>query len=581
MKEKNFLYESEKFTDLRDMVEKTTKKFGDGVAFVEKKVTDGKVSYRDITFNETKEDINALGTALISLGLKDKKIAIIAPDRYEWGITYLAVVNGVGVIVPLDRSLLKNEISNLLKRSESDAIFFDKKYADTIKEIKEENKDLKVQYYINLDAEEDNEFLSYKKLLENGRKLLKESSEYAQIYANADIDPNEMRILLYTSGTTSLSKAVMLTHGNITSELYALIAVLDSDPKDTYLLFLPLHHALGAISLLFLYIKGTKTVFCDGLRHIQENMKEYNVTVLVTVPLLADNLYKKIMKQVEKQGKTKKVMFARKLGSFLMKFGIDIRRKLFKEIIDNLGGLRIIVCGAAALDKEVSKALNEMGITVVQGYGLTETSPVICVEPDQYIRYGSVGFPVKDVEVEIDNPNEKGIGEIKARGPVVMKGYYQDEEATKETIKDGWIYTGDLGYKDKDGYFYITGRKKYVIVLKNGKNIYPEELEQLISKLPYVDECMVFGFPKDDDLIVSVKIVYNKEYIENNYKDITKEELEKIIWEDIKKINTDLPGYKHMKKLIISDEPMVKTTTQKIKRFIEIEKIIKELENKD
>ncbi len=580
MKEKNFLYESEKYTDLRDMVEKTTKKFGDGVAFVEKIVTDDKVTYRDITFNETKEDIDALGTALISLGLENKKIAIIAPDRYEWGITYLAVVNGVGVIVPLDRSLLKNEIESLLKRSEADAIIFDKKYEDNIRQIKQENKDICVQYYIDLDTKEDGEFLSYKKLLETGKKLVKENSEFFEKYKNAIIDPDEMRILLYTSGTTSLSKAVMLTHRNIVSELYSLVAVLDSGPKDTYLLFLPLHHTLGAISLLFLYVKGTKTVFCDGLRHIQENMKEYNVTVLVTVPLLADNLYKKIMQQVEKQGKTKKVMFGRKLGNFLMKFGIDIRRKLFKEIIDNIGGLRIIVCGAAALDKEISKALNEMGILVVQGYGLTETSPVICVEPDKYVRYGSVGIPIKDVEVEIDNPNEKGIGEIKARGPVVMKGYYQDEEATKETIKDGWIYTGDLGYKDKDGYFYITGRKKYVIVLKNGKNVYPEELEHLISKLPYVDECMVFGFPNGDDVILSVKIVYNKEFVENNYPDKTKEELKNIIWEDIKQINTELPGYKHMKKLIISDEPMVKTTTQKIKRFIEIEKTIKELEQK-
>ena len=580
MKEKNFLYESEKYTDLRDMVEKTTKKFGDGVAFVEKIVTDDKVSYRDITFNETKEDIDALGTALISLGLENKKIAIIAPDRYEWGITYLAVVNGVGVIVPLDRSLLKNEIESLLKRSEADAIIFDKKYEDNIRQIKQENKDICVQYYIDLDTKEDGEFLSYKKLLETGKKLVKEDSESFKKYKNAIIDPDEMRILLYTSGTTSLSKAVMLTHRNIVSELYSLVAVLDSGPKDTYLLFLPLHHTLGAISLLFLYVKGTRTVFCDGLRHIQENMKEYNVTVLVTVPLLAENLYKKIMQQVEKQGKTKKVMFGRKLGNFLMKFGIDIRRKLFKEIIDNIGGLRIIVCGAAALDKEISKALNEMGILVVQGYGLTETSPVICVEPDKYVRYGSIGFPIKDVEVEIDNPNEKGIGEIKARGPVVMKGYYQDEETTKETIRDGWIYTGDLGYKDKDGYFYITGRKKYVIVLKNGKNVYPEELEQLISKLPYVDECMVFGFPNGDDVILSVKIVYNKEFVENNYPDKTKEELKNIIWEDIKQINTELPGYKHMKKLIISDEPMVKTTTQKIKRFIEIEKIVKDLQQK-
>ena len=274
-------------------------------------------------------------------------------------------------------------------------------------------------------------------------------------------------------------------------------------------------------------------------------------------------------------------MFARKLGNFFLKFGIDIRRKLFKEVIDNLGGLRVIVCGAAALDKEVSKGLNEMGIETVQGYGLTETSPVITVENDKNIRYGSSGYPLLDVEVEIENPDEKGIGEIKTKGPHVMLGYYKMEEETKEVLKDdGWFYTGDLGYIDKDGYLFITGRKKYVIVLKNGKNIYPEELEKLIDKLPYVSENIVFGLPKDDDLLVTAKIVYNKDYVKEAYKDITKEELNDMIWKDIKKINSNLSTYKYIKKIIVTDEPMIKTTTAKIKKIAEIEKTIKELEEK-
>ena len=391
-----------------------------------------------------------------------------------------------------------------------------------------------------------------------------------------------MSILLYTSGTTSMSKAVMLCHENIVSELYGLESVLKLyTGKDRYLEFLPLHHTLGTIVMIFVYATGGETAFCEGLRHIQENMKEYKASIFIAVPLLIENIYKKVMKQIEKQGKLKKVMFARKLGNFFLKFGIDIRRKLFKEVIDNLGGLRVIVCGAAALDKEVSKGLNEMGIETVQGYGLTETSPVITVENDKNIRYGSSGYPLLDVEVEIENPDEKGIGEIKTKGPHVMLGYYKMEEETKEVLKDdGWFYTGDLGYIDKDGYLFITGRKKYVIVLKNGKNIYPEELEKLIDKLPYVSENIVFGLPKDDDLLVTAKIVYNKDYVKEAYKDITKEELNDMIWKDIKKINSNLSTYKYIKKIIVTDEPMIKTTTAKIKKIAEIEKTIKELEEK-
>ena len=280
----------------------------------------------------------------------------------------------------------------------------------------------------------------------------------------------------------------------------------------------------------------------------------------------------------KKVGKLKKVEFGRKLCNFLLKFGIDIRRKVFKEIIDNLGGLRVVISGAASLDKEVAKAFNEMGIELVQGYGLTETSPVITVENDKYVKYGSVGFPLIDVEVKIEDPDENGIGEIKTKGPIVMLGYYEMEEETKEVLTDdGWFYTGDLGYIDDEGYLFVTGRKKYVIVLKNGKNIYPEELENLINKLPYVSECIVFGYPKDDDLVVTAKIVYNKEYVEDVMNGITKEELEKIIWQDIKKINSTLSTFKHIKKIVVTDEPMIKTTTAKIKKLAEIEKTIKEI----
>ena len=580
MSSKNCLYNDvKKYRDLREVVNDAVDKFPEKTAFIEK-IKDGEnVTYRNISYKEFKEEIDGLASSLISLGLKDKKIAILSQNRYEWIESYFTIVNGVGVVVPLDRSLPKDEVVSLLRRSKVDAIIFDGKYKDIMKEIKDTDKENNVKYYICIDKEESDDFISYDKLIEKGKQYVKENSDYYKKYVNAEIDPKEMRMLLYTSGTTSMSKAVMLCHENIVTELYGLESVLKLYPeKDRYLEFLPLHHTLGTIVMIFIFATGGETAFCEGLRHIQENIIEYKPTIFVAVPLLIENIYKKIMKQVEKKGKLKKVEFGRKLCNFLLKFGIDIRRKVFKEIIDNLGGLRVVISGAASLDKEVAKAFNEMGIELVQGYGLTETSPVITVENDKYVKYGSVGFPLIDVEVKIEDPDENGIGEIKTKGPIVMLGYYEMEEETKEVLTDdGWFYTGDLGYIDDEGYLFVTGRKKYVIVLKNGKNIYPEELENLINKLPYVSECIVFGYPKDDDLVVTAKIVYNKEYVEDVMNGITKEELEKIIWQDIKKINSTLSTFKHIKKIVVTDEPMIKTTTAKIKKLAEIEKTIKEI----
>ena len=306
-------------------------------------------------------------------------------------------------------------------------------------------------------------------------------------------------------------------------------------------------------------------------------MKEYKVSVFVCVPLILEAMHKRILLEVKKQGKEKTINRAKKLSNALLKVGIDVRKKLFKQLLDKLGGsMRFVVSGAAAIDKQVAEDFNSWGILTIQGYGLTETSPVLCAENEKCLKLGSVGIPLIDVEVKIDNPNEKGIGEIIAKGPNVMLGYYKNEEATKNSLIDGWYHTGDLGYIDRSGYLFITGRKKNVIVLKNGKNIYPEEIEVLINNLPYVTEALVFGYPKGDDLILSAKIVYDEHYVKNNFKDLSKEEFEEKVWNDIKEINTTVPKYKHVKKIIVTDEPMIKTTTAKIKRFEEIEKIIKE-----
>ena len=569
---KNKLYDATEFENIRDILNNSIAKYPSNIAFTIKNKENKEVKYRDITYKEFGDEINYLGTAFLRLGFNGKNVAVISKNRYEWALTYYAVLDGVGRIIPLDKGLPEQEIELSLIRSKADVIVFEESYTDIILNIMKNNK-TQLKEYICMDNVEENRFKKMNELLLLGKQeILNGNNEYL----NAEIDNNAISIVLFTSGTTSLAKAVMLSHKNIASNIYALTSAEKIYDTDVNIAFLPFHHTFGSTGLTFFLSCGAKNVFCDGLRHIAQNLKEYKVSVFVCVPLILEAMHKKIMQEIEKQGKTKKVKFAMKISNFLLKFGIDIRRKIFKDVLNNLGGnLRFVVSGAAAIDKNVAKDFNAFGILTVQGYGLTETSPVLCAEYAKSIRYGSVGFPVCNVEVKIDNPNEKGIGEVIAKGPNVMAGYYENEEATNETLIDGWFHSGDLGYIDKDGYVFITGRKKNVIVLKNGKNVYPEELEVLINNLTYVEESMVFGMPKDDDLVLSAKIVYNKDYIKDTYPNITKEELEKIIWEDIKAINKTLTNYKHIKNIIITDEPMIKTTTAKIKRFQEIEAITK------
>ena len=572
MKSKNMLYEAKEFKNLREIIQNSIEKYSDNNAFIIKNKQGSSKKYTNITYKQFGLDIDSLGSSLVKRGLKGKRIAVISPNRYEWMVSYLATINGTGIVVPLDKGLPDKEIESLLQRSYADAVIFDGKYVDVMKEI-EKNKTTNVTHFICMD--EDDYFISLHELIKEGRNLL--DNEYEK-FIKAEINNEEMSVILFTSGTTSSSKAVMLSHKNIASNIYALHMAEKIYDTDVNLAFLPFHHTFGCTGLLLFLSCGATNTFCDGIRYIQTNLKEYKVSTFVCVPLLLEAMYKKIMNEVEKQGKTKLIKIVIPISNFLLKFGIDIRRKLFKDIINQLGGnIRFVVSGASGIDKKVAKVFNDFGILTVQGYGLTETSPVLTAENEKCIRYGSIGFPMANVEIKIDNPNEEGIGEIVAKGPNVMLGYYENEEATNEVIEidengDRWFHTGDLAYMDKDGYIFIAGRKKNVIVLKNGKNIYPEELELLINNLPYVAESMVFGMPKDDDLVVSVKIVYNKEYKEEN--NLSEEELKDKIWKDIKEINKDLPNYQHIKNLIITDEPMIKTTTAKVKRFAEIEKIV-------
>lgn len=571
MKSKNKLYEAREYQNIREVIQDAVNKYPDNKAFILKNKVDGKVEYKNITYTEFQEDVNALGTAFIKKGLQGKRVAVISKNRYEWIVAYLATVNGTGIVVPLDKGLPANEIESSLQRSYADAIVFSSDYIDVMKEIKS-NNNTKVTQFICMDKTD--EFASMTDLIEDGKGLLADGNRE---FLDAEIDNEKMSIILFTSGTTSQSKAVMLSHKNIASNIYALNMAEKILSTDVNMAFLPFHHTFGSTGILLFLNNGATNVFCDGIRYIQKNLVEYKVSVFVCVPLLLESMYKKIVREIEKQGKTKLINIAIPISNFLYKLGINVKGKIFKDILNSLGGnLRFVVSGASAIDKKVAKGFNDFGILTVQGYGLTETSPVLTAENENNIRYGSIGYPLENVEVKINNPNEKGIGELIAKGPNVMLGYYENEEATKEVLKDGWFYTGDLGYMDKDGYIFITGREKNVIVLKNGKNIYPEELETLINQLPYVSESMVFGMPKGEDLVVSVKIVYNEEYVEEKFKGISEEDLYAMIWNDIKSINKGLTNYKHMKKLIVSNKEMIKTTTAKIKRFEEIRNIIGE-----
>ena len=558
---------AKEYRDIREILQDSVKNYPDNSAFIIKHKDGKNVDYEKITYKRFMDEINFLGTALIDLGLKDTKVAIIGKNRYEWMVAHFAVINGTGISVPLDKGLPAGEIENSLIMSGCETIVFEKDYLDTIKEIKNKNT-TNLKKFICMDDIEDESVLTIKTLLNKGKTLLENGDKR---FLKAEIDNEKLSILVFTSGTTSASKGVMLSHKNIASNIYGLDSFEKIYPTDVNMAFLPFHHTFGSTGLLYLLHHGATNVFCDGIRHIQENLKEYKVTMFICVPLIIEAMYKKIMTQVEKQGQTKKVKFGIKLTRFLLKFGIDIRRKVFKQIIDNLGGsLRFIISGASGIDRKVAEAFNDFGFLTVQGYGLTETSPVLFAENENNIKYGSVGLPLINVEAKIENKNEDGIGEIVAKGPNVMLGYYENKEETDKVLKDGWFYTGDLGYFDKDGFLFITGRKKNVIVLKNGKNIYPEEIEQVISNLSYVAENMVYGKEKDDDLLLSAKIVYNKEYMDEKYPGKTEEEIKEIIWKDIKEINKTMPQYKHVKNIVVTDKPMIKTTTAKIKRFEEM-----------
>ena len=574
-KAKNMLYEAKEFKNIKEIIYNSAKKYSKKIAFVVKHQEKKKVNYENITYEKLLKDINNFGTALYNKGLNKKRVAIIGKNRYEWVISHLANLLGGIVSVPLDKDLQYDELENSIIRSKAECIIFDEKLTDKIKKIKEENN-TNLTNYICMSKIEG--FESVEELVKQGEVLIEKGNTE---YVDAKIDENIMNILLFTSGTTSKSKAVMLSQRNIASNIYAMQCVEDIRSTDTNIAFLPFHHIFGSTCLIMMLACGVKTVFPDGLRYIKQNLKEYKVTLFVGVPVLVEAIYKTIMKEIDKQGKTKIINIATKISNILLKLHVDIRRKIFKQIIDALGGeLRLIISGGAPADPKISKGFNDMGIKTLQGYGLSETSPVIAAENAKMIKNGTVGIPMINDIIEIVNKDQNGIGEIRVKGPNVMLGYYEMPELTSEVLKGGWFYTGDLGYFDKQGYLYITGRNKNMIVLRNGKKVFPEELELLVNRLEIVEESMVFGMPSKedkDDVKVSVKISYNKEVVKEKYKDKSEEELYQIVWEQIKELNKTFPRYKHIQNMILTSEELIKTTTKKVKRQEEMKKI---LENK-
>ncbi len=566
------------FSDLREMLRYSAKKYGEKTAFVTKIKEKGTkaVSYHNTSYEELYDEMIALGTALYDRGYKDRRVAIIGENSYKWCLAYFTAAIGVGVTVPLDKALEREEIVSCLNRSNSTIIFYDKKMAKLIEDIIESGE-TNLEFAVTLDFKSENlDRPSIDEMIADGKQLIASGNKE---FENCKIDREAMSFLLFTSGTTQQSKAVMLSHKNFMSCIYGMCCEEFFYVDDVNLQLLPLHHCYGMLGLLTFLVQGMKNTFCDGLKYINKNLKEYKVTVMMSVPLLLENIYKKINKAIASQGQEKKIAFALKLCKMSDKVGVDIRRKMFKPIIDQLGGhLRFFINGAAPIDPVVAQGLNDFGILTVNGYGLTETAPTIASESYRHLKAGSVGKLMPNVEAKIMNPNDEGIGELVVRGDNVMIGYYDDDAATNEVLIDGWFHTGDLAYFDEEGYLFITGRKKNVIVMKNGKNVFPEEIENLVNILPYVSESMLFTRHKHNDIVLWLKVVYDSAYFKEH--SITLEELEQKFQKDLDGINDTMPAVKRVHRYFLSDRPTIKTTTQKTKRNVEIEEINKELKER-
>lgn len=570
-------YEGTSYNTIKEIFVNSSKEYADRTFLLEK--FNPKENWTEITYNQFKNEVISFGTALIrKLNLKDNRIVIIGENTYHWYLSYMTLLCGAGIAVPVDKELPENEIENVIKRAKASAVIFSTKKADVIKKVAENLPDVKYFIQMNSDQEIEGKFVGLDYLIEEG-KLLVNSGDNS--FMGIEIDPEEFKVLIFTSGTTSNAKGVMLSNRNLAQNVNAATAYVKLTPDDRLMSILPLHHTYeSSIGFLLPFAIGCSVSVCQGLKYIVPDLQETKPTALLTVPLLVENLYRKINANIKKSKKDGLVNSMIHLTNALKTVGVDIKRKVFNEIYENLGGrLRIIVSAAAPIDAKIGKWVEDIGILFLQGYGLTETAPIAALTPDFEPKVGSAGKAVVGAKLRIDNPNENGEGEILISSKTLMIGYYEDEEATKDAIfeenGERWFHSGDVGYLDNDGFLYITGRSKNVIVTQNGKNIYPEEIELLLSKHTEIKECMVYGkeVQGEKELIITARVIPNYEEIEEKYgKELDEDAVYKIIWDKIKEVNKQLTSYKAIKKLEIKHDEFVKTTTMKIKRFEEVKK---------
>ena len=577
-KGKNKNYEKTNYETIKEIFYRSREKYANEICILEK--FNPKEEFKKITYKEFTDDVIALGTALTNkYSLKNERIVIIGENTYYWYVSYMAMLCGTGIAVPVDKELPANEIENVINRSKATAVIYSSKKKDIIKKVQDKLPTVKYFIQMNSNNELEGRDIGIETIIKQGKEMVEKGDNS---FEKIQIDPDEFKVLIFTSGTTSNSKGVMICNRNLAENINAVSTYVKLYTSDRLFSVLPLHHTYeSSIGFLLPFANGSSVAICQGLKHIVPDLQETKPTAMIAVPLLIENLYKKINKTIEKSGKSALVNSMMHVTNALKSVGVDIKRKVFSEIYENLGGnIRIIVSAAAPIDAKVGRWVQDLGISFLQGYGLTETAPIAALTPEYDPRVGSAGKAVNCAELKIYNPNEKGEGEVLIKSKTLMLGYYENEEATNEVIEldeegNRWFHAGDVGYLDEDGFLYITGRTKNVIVTQNGKNIYPEEIELMLGEVPEIKECMVYGkeVEGEKELIITVKVIPNLEEIEAKHgKNLSDEQIHNIIWEQIKQVNRKLTSYKAIKKLEIKKDEFVKTTTMKIKRFEEIKK---------
>lgn len=549
-------------TDLKDLLYKSAKRYKNRTAF---RLKDKSGKIYGVKYIEFKNHVESLGTALLDLGLKDKSVAVIGKNSYSWISSYLAA-SIIGTVVPIDKELHVDDITNFINISEAKAVIGDAKHIKLIIDNKEKLKTDVI--LINIDNSEiDKNVIKFDELINRGRKKIENGDTS---FSEIEINPDDMHILLFTSGTTGNAKGICLSHKNVCSNIMSVAQIVKVDKSTVVLSILPIHHTYECTlgHLLPLYGGGIIT-YCDGLRYINKNINEYKPSFVICVPLLLENIHKKIVKTLKNSLPEK---YFNNDKHFIDNMPVPLRFIVKRKIKKSLGGnIKTFIVGAAAINPNIIESFYKFGFKALQGYGLTECSPLVAGNNDIFYKADSVGLPIPNVEYKINNPDSQGTGEIIVKGPNVMLGYYNDPESTDNVFKKGWFYTGDLGYIDNDGFLYITGRCKSVIVTQNGKNIYPEEIEYYLNESPLVEECIVIGvnYENDRETYVNAKILPNKDSFKEllNKEKISDSDINKEIKKLISEVNKKLPNYKHIKNFKIVDEPFEKTTTQKIKRF--------------